>query len=127
MKWVVELSPAAVTWRSGKMATLRLSGGCHLTERSWMEEVATHLTADRPLPDDGLFVDQSEMIYSMDSRSFYHEFGAHVPLSVQAARAPARGYSLTELPTRLRARLADGFPPFCNILVLFLFLHLSQK
>ncbi|CAA6675755.1 unnamed protein product [Spirodela intermedia] len=28
--------------------------------------------------------------------------GAHVPLSVQAARA-ARGYSLTELPTRLQA------------------------
>ncbi|CAA6674578.1 unnamed protein product [Spirodela intermedia] len=31
------------------------------------------------------------------------------------------------LPTRLRARLAGGSPPFCNILVLFLFLHLSQK
>ncbi|CAA6674216.1 unnamed protein product [Spirodela intermedia] len=28
-------------------------------------EVATRLPADRPLPDDGLFVDQSEMIYSM--------------------------------------------------------------
>ncbi|CAA7399506.1 unnamed protein product [Spirodela intermedia] len=37
MKWVVESSPAAVTRRSGKMATLRLSGGCHPTERSWME------------------------------------------------------------------------------------------
>ncbi|CAA7393171.1 unnamed protein product [Spirodela intermedia] len=34
-------------------------------------EVATRLPADRPLPDDGLFVDQSEMIYSMDSQSFY--------------------------------------------------------
>ncbi|CAA6674132.1 unnamed protein product [Spirodela intermedia] len=37
MKWVVESSPAAVTQRSGKTATLRLSGGCHPTERSWME------------------------------------------------------------------------------------------
>ncbi|CAA7405412.1 unnamed protein product [Spirodela intermedia] len=55
------------------MATLRLSSGCHLTERSWMEEVATRLPADRPLLDDNLFVDQSEMIYSMDSRSFYRE------------------------------------------------------
>ncbi|CAA7401509.1 unnamed protein product [Spirodela intermedia] len=38
--------------------------------------------------------------------------GAHVPLSVQAARAPTRGYSPTELPTRLRARLAGGSPHF---------------
>ncbi|CAA7393087.1 unnamed protein product [Spirodela intermedia] len=37
MEWVVESSPAAVTRRSGKMATLQLSGGCHPTERSWME------------------------------------------------------------------------------------------
>ncbi|CAA7400643.1 unnamed protein product [Spirodela intermedia] len=37
MKWVVESSPTAVTRRSGKTATLRLSGGCHPTERSWME------------------------------------------------------------------------------------------
>ncbi|CAA7411079.1 unnamed protein product [Spirodela intermedia] len=73
MKWVVESSPAAVTQRSGKTATLRLSGDCHSTERSRMEEVATGLPADRPLPDDGLFIDQSEMIYSMDSRSFYRE------------------------------------------------------
>ncbi|CAA6665271.1 unnamed protein product [Spirodela intermedia] len=36
-------------------------------------KVATSLLADRPLPDDGLFVDQLEMIYSMDSRSFYRE------------------------------------------------------
>ncbi|CAA6675672.1 unnamed protein product [Spirodela intermedia] len=70
MKWVVESSPAAVTRRSGKTATLRLSGGCHPTERGWMEEVATGLPADRPLPDDGLFVDQSEMIYSMDCDPF---------------------------------------------------------
>ncbi|CAA7407035.1 unnamed protein product [Spirodela intermedia] len=37
MKWVVESSPAAVTRRSGKTTTLRLSGGSHPTERSWME------------------------------------------------------------------------------------------
>ncbi|CAA7392187.1 unnamed protein product [Spirodela intermedia] len=103
MKWVVESSPVAVTRRSGKTATLQLSGGCHLTERGWMgrvgagwrwgvcqglhpqvraarggssshlvrsQEVATGLPADRPLPDDGLFVDQSEMIYSMDCDPF---------------------------------------------------------
>ncbi|CAA7394218.1 unnamed protein product [Spirodela intermedia] len=75
MKWVVKTSPGAVTRRSGKMATLRLSGGCHSTEKSWME-VATGLPADHPLPDDGLFVDQLEIIYSMDSRSFYREFGS---------------------------------------------------
>ncbi|CAA7394333.1 unnamed protein product [Spirodela intermedia] len=34
-------------------------------------EVATHLPADRPLLDDGLFIDQSKMIYSMDLQSFY--------------------------------------------------------
>ncbi|CAA7394335.1 unnamed protein product [Spirodela intermedia] len=37
MKWVVESSLAAVTRRSGKTVTLRLSDGCHPTERSWME------------------------------------------------------------------------------------------
>ncbi|CAA7407823.1 unnamed protein product [Spirodela intermedia] len=37
MKWVLESSPAAITWQSGKTATLRLSGDCHPTERSWME------------------------------------------------------------------------------------------
>ncbi|CAA7395943.1 unnamed protein product [Spirodela intermedia] len=37
MKWVVESSPAAVTRRSGKTATLRLSDGCHPMERGWME------------------------------------------------------------------------------------------
>ncbi|CAA7392247.1 unnamed protein product [Spirodela intermedia] len=37
MKWVVESSPVAVTRRSGKTATLRLSGSCHPMERSWME------------------------------------------------------------------------------------------
>ncbi|CAA6658537.1 unnamed protein product [Spirodela intermedia] len=120
MKWVIESSPAAVTRRSGKTATLRglsnrlwqLSPGgaekrrlcgspAAVTRRrgaGWRwarvrelhpqvraarggsslhlvrsQEVATRLPADRPLPDDGLFVDQSEMIYSMDSRSFYRE------------------------------------------------------
>ncbi|CAA7410615.1 unnamed protein product [Spirodela intermedia] len=37
MKWVVKSSPAVVTRRSEKMVTLRLSGGCHPMERSWME------------------------------------------------------------------------------------------
>ncbi|CAA6674693.1 unnamed protein product [Spirodela intermedia] len=37
MKWVAESSPAVVTRRSGKTATLRLSGSYHPTERSWME------------------------------------------------------------------------------------------
>ncbi|CAA7397917.1 unnamed protein product [Spirodela intermedia] len=101
MKWVVESSLAAVTRRSGKTATLRLSGGSAVTQwrgAGWRwgacqglhpqvraarggssshlvrsQEVATRLPADRPLPDDDLFVDQSEMIYSIDSRSFYRE------------------------------------------------------
>ncbi|CAA6665919.1 unnamed protein product [Spirodela intermedia] len=34
MKWVVESSPAAVTRRSGKTATLRLSGSAHVSTRS---------------------------------------------------------------------------------------------
>ncbi|CAA7388565.1 unnamed protein product [Spirodela intermedia] len=33
MKWVVELSPAAITRRSGKTATLRLSGGSAVTRQ----------------------------------------------------------------------------------------------
>ncbi|CAA6661547.1 unnamed protein product [Spirodela intermedia] len=37
-----------------KIATLQLSSGCHPMERSWMEEVATRLPVDHPLPDDGL-------------------------------------------------------------------------
>ncbi|CAA6674818.1 unnamed protein product [Spirodela intermedia] len=97
MKWVVESSPAAVTRRSGKTATLRLSPAA-VTRRRGLDggearvrelhpqvraarggssshlvrsqEVATGLPADRPLPDDGLFVDQSEMIYSMDCDPF---------------------------------------------------------
>ncbi|CAA7400292.1 unnamed protein product [Spirodela intermedia] len=51
-----------------------VSGDCHPAERKNGDfEVATHLLVDRPLLDDGLFVDQSKMIYSMDLRSFYHE------------------------------------------------------
>ncbi|CAA7399498.1 unnamed protein product [Spirodela intermedia] len=34
---VVESSLVAVTWQSRKMATLRLSDGCHPTKKSWME------------------------------------------------------------------------------------------
>ncbi|CAA7392249.1 unnamed protein product [Spirodela intermedia] len=41
--------------------------------------------------------------------------GAHVPPSVQAARAPARGYSPTTLPTRL-PRLAGRSPDFAIFL-----------
>ncbi|CAA6674273.1 unnamed protein product [Spirodela intermedia] len=44
-----------------------------------------------------------------------------------SARAPARGYSPTALPTRLRARLAGGSPHFAIFLFLFLVLHLSQN
>ncbi|CAA7397919.1 unnamed protein product [Spirodela intermedia] len=100
MEWVVESSPATVTRQTEKWqlcgspaAVTRQRGagwrwGAHVRElhpqvraarrgsssnlvRS--QEVATRLPADRPLHDDGLFVDQSEMIYSMDSRSFYRE------------------------------------------------------
>ncbi|CAA6664116.1 unnamed protein product [Spirodela intermedia] len=86
MKWVVESSPTAVTRRSGKQrlcgspaaVTRRRGAGwrwgasrggssSHLVRS---QEVATRLPVDRPLPDDGLFVDQSEMIYSMDCDPF---------------------------------------------------------
>ncbi|CAA6654094.1 unnamed protein product [Spirodela intermedia] len=36
-EWVVESSLMAVIQRSRETATLRLSSGCHPTERSWME------------------------------------------------------------------------------------------
>ncbi|CAA7394461.1 unnamed protein product [Spirodela intermedia] len=104
MKWIVESSPAAVTRWSGKTATLRLSGGCHPTERSWMEvgrvKVPSLACTTTPCPTAGW------------PPVTWEGSGTHVPLSVQAARAPARGYSPTELPTRLRARLAGGSPYF---------------
>ncbi|CAA6669750.1 unnamed protein product [Spirodela intermedia] len=53
-----------------KTVTLRVFGGCHSTERSWMEVTAC-LSIDRPLLDDGLFVNQLEMLYLIDLRSFY--------------------------------------------------------
>ncbi|CAA6675779.1 unnamed protein product [Spirodela intermedia] len=109
MKWVVESSPAAVTRRSRKTVTLRLSDGCHPTEKSWMEEVATRLLVDRPLPDNGLFINQSKMIYSMDF-DVKGEWRTRA-ISVEAVRVPARGYSPTELLTCLWARLASGSPP----------------
>ncbi|CAA6675676.1 unnamed protein product [Spirodela intermedia] len=91
MKWVVESSPAAVTRRSEKR---RLCGSpAAVTRRrgaGWRElhpqvraarggssshlvrsqEVVTRLPVDRPLSNDGLFVDQLEMIYSMDCDPF---------------------------------------------------------
>ncbi|CAA6675708.1 unnamed protein product [Spirodela intermedia] len=66
MKWVVKSSPAAVTWEQKNDDFAALQQLYHPTER----EVATHLPADRPLLDNNLFVDQSEMIYSMDSNPF---------------------------------------------------------
>ncbi|CAA6675424.1 unnamed protein product [Spirodela intermedia] len=61
-------------WKNGDFAALRrLSPDGEELDGGGAREVATRLPADRPLLDDGLFVDQSEMIYSMDSRSFYHE------------------------------------------------------
>ncbi|CAA7411081.1 unnamed protein product [Spirodela intermedia] len=97
MKWVVESSPVAVTrqtekrrlcgspmvvtrwrgagWRWGACQGLhpqvRAARGGSSSHLVRSQEVATGLPADRPLPDNGLFVDQSEMIYSIDSRSFY--------------------------------------------------------
>ncbi|CAA6674759.1 unnamed protein product [Spirodela intermedia] len=44
MKWVIESSPAAVTWRSEKIATLQLSGSCHPMEKSWMESLSRTCT-----------------------------------------------------------------------------------
>ncbi|CAA7404001.1 unnamed protein product [Spirodela intermedia] len=42
MKWVVKSSPVAVTWRSRKMATLRLSGGWSFILRFAQQEEALH-------------------------------------------------------------------------------------
>ncbi|CAA7409447.1 unnamed protein product [Spirodela intermedia] len=44
MSNILVSSPAAVTRRSGKTATLRLFGGCHSTERSWMESLSLTCT-----------------------------------------------------------------------------------
>ncbi|CAA7409171.1 unnamed protein product [Spirodela intermedia] len=48
MKWVIELSPAAVTQWSGKTATLRLSNirGSSSSHPVCSQEVTTHLPAD---------------------------------------------------------------------------------
>ncbi|CAA6674808.1 unnamed protein product [Spirodela intermedia] len=99
MKWVVESSPIVVTrqtkkrrlcdspatvtrqrgagWRWGACQGLHLqvraARGGSSSHLVCSQEVTTCLPADRPLPDDGLFVDQSEMLYSVDSRSFYCE------------------------------------------------------
>ncbi|CAA7401711.1 unnamed protein product [Spirodela intermedia] len=98
MKWVVESSPAAVTRRSGKTATFSPAAVTRRRGAGWRwgacqglhpqvrvvrggssshpvlsQEVMTRLLADRPLLDDTLFIDQSEMLYSMDSRTFYYE------------------------------------------------------
>ncbi|CAA6675831.1 unnamed protein product [Spirodela intermedia] len=98
MKWVVESSPVAITRRSRKMATFPLTTVTRWRRVGWRwacvkelhpqvcvakggssshlvhsQEVATRLPVDRPLPDDSLFVDQSKMIYLMDSQSFYCE------------------------------------------------------
>ncbi|CAA6672939.1 unnamed protein product [Spirodela intermedia] len=99
MKWVVESSPVVVTrrtkkrrlcdspatvtrrrgagWRWGACQGLhpqvRVARGGSSSHLVHSQEVVTHLPADRPLLDDSLFVDQSEMLYSVDSRSFYRE------------------------------------------------------
>ncbi|CAA6673818.1 unnamed protein product [Spirodela intermedia] len=73
MKWVVKSSPAVVTWQSGKIEVPYLA--CTTT----------------PCPTIGW------------PSVTWKGSGAHVPLSVQAARAPTHGYSPTELPTCLRA------------------------
>ncbi|CAA7394544.1 unnamed protein product [Spirodela intermedia] len=77
MKWVVESSPAAVTQQSRKTATLRLSGSCHPTERSWMEvgrvKVSSLTCTTTPCPTAGW-----PLVTWKGS-------GAHMPLSVQAA------------------------------------------
>ncbi|CAA6660770.1 unnamed protein product [Spirodela intermedia] len=49
---------------SGKIVTFQLSSGCHPMERSWMEEVATHLLADRPLPDDSFLSPSHDAFFS---------------------------------------------------------------
>ncbi|CAA6657109.1 unnamed protein product [Spirodela intermedia] len=99
--------------RSGKMMTLQLSGNCHPMERSWMEEVATGLPADRPLPDDGFRLTTGDVEGEWRTRA----------LSIQASRSsPCSRLLPTALPTRLRA----GWPADSPILQFFFFISCSS-
>ncbi|CAA6668447.1 unnamed protein product [Spirodela intermedia] len=74
-------------WKNGNFVALRqLSPDKEKLDGGGVCEVATCLLTDRPLPDDGLFIDQSEMLYLMDSRSFpfshvYDNSLSHVQLA----------------------------------------------
>ncbi|CAA6669645.1 unnamed protein product [Spirodela intermedia] len=95
-----------------KPTTLQFSCGCH----SQRGEVATGLPADRPLPDDGFRLTTGDV----EGRR------TRAPIDPSKRSSPCSRLLPTALPTRLRARLAGG-PPFCNIFILFLVLHLSQN
>ncbi|CAA6672942.1 unnamed protein product [Spirodela intermedia] len=104
--------------KKGDFATLLLPDREEL-DGGEAREVATRLPTDRPLPDDGFRLATGDVEGEWRTRA--------LSVPSQAARAPARGYSPTALPTRLRARLAGGSPIFAIFLFLFLVLHLSRK
>ncbi|CAA7393092.1 unnamed protein product [Spirodela intermedia] len=110
MKWVVESSPAAVTRRSGKTATLW--GLCQGASSSGLRSKRRLFIASGMLSGGG---DSSPGRSSSSRRRLvlpslactttpcpiagwppvtWKGSGAHVPLSVQAARAPARSSRL---------------------------------
>ncbi|CAA6653908.1 unnamed protein product [Spirodela intermedia] len=68
-----------------KKATLRLSGGCHLTERSWMEAIYSNVSFLRKVP--SLACTTTPCPTAGWPPVTWKGSGAHVPLSVQAARA----------------------------------------
>ncbi|CAA7400867.1 unnamed protein product [Spirodela intermedia] len=75
-----QLTPAAVTRRSRKTATLRLSDdsrGGSSSHPVCSQEVATHLLADRPLPDDGFHMEVGRMSRSFILRSAQQEEALH--------------------------------------------------
>ncbi|CAA7409452.1 unnamed protein product [Spirodela intermedia] len=66
-RWGLDGGGARVRELHPQVRAARGGSSSHLVRS---QEVATRLPADRPLLDDGLFVDQSEMIYSMDCDPF---------------------------------------------------------
>ncbi|CAA6674038.1 unnamed protein product [Spirodela intermedia] len=68
LKGFVKTLPLSTTIDLGK--SLITGSSAHLV---CSQEVVTRLLVDCPLPYDSLFVDQLEMIYSMNLQSFYHE------------------------------------------------------
>ncbi|CAA7401126.1 unnamed protein product [Spirodela intermedia] len=126
MKWVAESSPAAVTRQSGKTATLRLSGGCHPTERSWME-----VGRCQGASSSGLRSKRRLFIASVPFSRVYDHSLPHSRLVTREWRTHASiGSSHSSPCSRLLPDYASDplaglagrrVPPFCNIFILISF------